>query len=76
MKTGEMDGQGQKSSDEDEVYVVESIARARNLSNGKREFLVKWKGFPLDRDEWQPEENLKDCKALDVFERKHGTLAS
>ena len=68
-----MDTRAEQASNQDQAeadFVVEKIVKARNLANGRREFLVKWQGYALDRKDWQPEENFKDCKALDVWEHK------
>ena len=41
----------------DDVYEVEKILKTR-YRNGKKEFLVKWKGYPDEMNTWVPEENL------------------
>ena len=69
------DAESQEASDADDDghdFVVERIVKARMRSDGGREFLVKWQRYALDRSDWQPEENFKNCRALDVWERKHG----
>jgi hypothetical protein len=42
---------------------VERILEVQLLKNGKREFLIQWKGFSKAKSTWEPEENL-DCKDL------------
>lgn len=31
--------------------------------NGKRDFLISWKGYPASQNSWEPEDNM-DCKDL------------
>ncbi|KAK9833785.1 hypothetical protein WJX74_005764 [Apatococcus lobatus] len=59
-------------SEEDQEYVVEKIVDRRIDEHGKTEYLVKWRGYALEEDGWEPQKNLQDCKALDAYERKHG----
>ena len=46
-----------------EEYEVDSV-RAFRIVNGKRQFLVHWKGYDDDSDTWEPEENLSNCTLL------------
>merc|ERR1712039_698043 len=41
------------------VYEVEYIENDR-MNNGKKEYYVKWRNFPVSDNTWEPEENL-DC---------------
>jgi len=43
---------------------VERILEVQFLRNGKKEFLVQWKGFGKNGSTWEPEDNLADCKGL------------
>lgn len=65
-------GDDGRNSDEEPEYIVEKIMGHRSDVHGKSEYLVKWQGYPLEEDGWEPQDNLQDCKALDVFERKRG----
>lgn len=44
-------------------YEVEKIVEMNQKKNGKRDFLVHWKGFSSREDTWEPEDNL-NCKDL------------
>jgi hypothetical protein len=45
------------AGDED-VYTVESLIGMRREVGGKREFLVKWKGYSRGEATWEPEKNI------------------
>ncbi|KAK9863743.1 hypothetical protein WJX84_011415 [Apatococcus fuscideae] len=59
-----------KPDNNEEEYEVEKIVQGRTEADGSRFFVVKWKGHPLERHVWEPEANLQDCAALDVWERR------
>ena len=44
-------------------FEVEAILNSR-LSRRKRQFLIKWKGYPIEDASWEPESNLKGCPGL------------
>ncbi|XP_015119463.1 heterochromatin protein 1 [Diachasma alloeum] len=44
-------------------YEVERIIDVYFKKNGKREFLIRWKGFKPSEDSWEPEDNL-NCPDL------------
>ena len=43
----------------DELYEVEKILKQR-IENGKKEYFVSWKGYPISMASWIPAENLKN----------------
>ena len=50
-------------------WVVERIVAKSTSRRGEEKYLVRWKGYPPEEDSWEPHENVKDCEALDAFER-------
>jgi len=44
-------------------YVVESIKDHR-YSDGKMEYLVKWRNYPPNQSTWEPEEHLVNCPSI------------
>ncbi|XP_063244548.1 chromobox protein homolog 5-like isoform X2 [Bacillus rossius redtenbacheri] len=67
----------EESSDSDDnndsgesVYEVQKIMEVRFKKNGKKEFLIHWKGFQHKHDSWEPEEHLS-CPELikDILEK-------
>ena len=52
-------------------YEVEKILDSRQCRS-KRQFLIKWKGFPIEEASWEPESNLVGCPTLlaDFFARR------
>nr|XP_023016577.1 chromobox protein homolog 1-like [Leptinotarsa decemlineata] len=49
--------------DENEDFEVDRILEVHHKRDGKREFLVSWKGYSHSDNSWEPEENM-DCKDL------------
>lgn len=63
-----------KADDEDEdgeeEYVVEKVVRegwVGRPNRSKRQYLVKWKGYPDSENTWEPAEHLKDNAAFVAF---------
>lgn len=44
-------------------YEIERILKERN-QRGRRQFLIKWKGYPLDEASWEYEEHLPNAKGI------------
>lgn len=51
-------------------YEVEKIVEVHHKKNGKREFLIRWKGFTSKDDTWEPEENLSCPELINRFMAK------
>ena len=47
----------------DDIYTVEKILNHRGPAS-KRQFLIKWQGFPTSENTWEPESNLLTCQQL------------
>ncbi|KAK2080970.1 Testis-specific chromodomain protein Y 1 [Saguinus oedipus] len=43
-------------------FEVEAIIDRRQHQNGKMEYLVRWKGYDKEDDNWEPEQNLTNCE--------------
>ena len=52
------------------IYEVETLLNVRKMADGKREFLIKWKGWGPSWNNWEPEENILDKKLLWKFNKK------
>lgn len=53
---------------EEEVFEVESILSKKIDVTGGVSYLVKWKGFPLDKATWEPRDNCSCEKVIKNFE--------
>jgi hypothetical protein len=55
----------------EEEYEVERIINSRKVGR-KVEFRVRWKGYRLEEDTWEPRENLSNAQdALRDFLKEH-----
>ncbi|KAJ8268000.1 hypothetical protein COCON_G00131720 [Conger conger] len=45
----------------EELYEVEKIVDKRKNKKGKMEYLVRWRGYGLEGDTWEPETHLSNC---------------
>ena len=45
------------------TFIVEAII-GRRIKKGKKEYLIKWKGYPESQATWEPERNLKNLKEI------------
>ncbi|KAF8689666.1 hypothetical protein AX14_003220 [Amanita brunnescens Koide BX004] len=55
----------------EEEHEVETIQKAQK-KQGKREFLIKWKGLPQEEASWEPEEHMDNAKeAIKGFYKKN-----
>ena len=45
----------------------------REMEDGKRKFLIKWKGWGPKWNNWEPEENILDRSLLTKFSKKKRT---
>ncbi|KAK9505926.1 hypothetical protein O3M35_009884 [Rhynocoris fuscipes] len=65
--SGGKKGRSEVKPDENGEFVISKILDMHVSKNGKHEFHVVWKGFPLSESSWEPEENVKDTAAYERF---------
>jgi hypothetical protein len=53
-----------------DIYEVETVLAMRQTENGKREFLIKWKGWGPTWNNWEPEEHILDRRMLRKFNKR------
>mgnify|MGYP003574393823 CR=1 FL=1 len=58
----DLDSPAGDDEEEEEEFVVEKVLDCR-IKSGKKEYLLKWKGYPDSESTWEPSENL-DCPDL------------
>ncbi|MCJ1284280.1 hypothetical protein MMC26_003611 [Xylographa opegraphella] len=56
-------------SEQREEYPLEGIL-AERVSNGVKEFLVKWQGYPEERSTWETESNFRNDTTIPEWEHK------
>jgi len=59
-----------EDGDDEKEYEVQRILDVTVKKNGKREFLVHWKGWSSRFDTWEPEENLNCDELIKAFDQK------
>jgi hypothetical protein len=52
--------------DNEQEYAVEDILAERTFRNVPQ-YLVRWKGWPIEEATWEPQEELKDVAAVDAY---------
>ena len=57
--------------EEEDVYEVERIEKERKRS-GKKQYYVKWKGYPASENSWEPEKSILDKELIADFKRRTG----
>ncbi|CAG7833419.1 unnamed protein product [Allacma fusca] len=53
----------------DQVFAAERIEKKR-VRKGRVEYLVKWKGWSIKHNTWEPDENILDARLIEAFEEK------
>lgn len=66
----ESEEEDDEDGDGEEEYEVAQIIDVRNKKGGKREFLIRWKGYGARYDNWEPEENLNCNDLIAAFDKK------
>lgn len=59
-----------------DIYEVETVLAMRQTENGKREFLIRWKGWGPTWNNWEPEEHILDRRMLRKFNKKRPAAES
>ncbi|KYN38865.1 Chromobox protein like protein 5 [Trachymyrmex septentrionalis] len=70
----ETEGTDEEDSEEEKEiskeFEVERIIEVRFKKNGTKEFLIRWKGFSVSDDTWEPERNLNCPELIAKFMEK------
>lgn len=68
-KKAKEEGSDDEEEDADKEYEVLRILDVNVKKNGKREFLVHWKGWSSRFNTWEPEENLSCDDLIAKFDK-------
>ena len=61
--------------DNEEEYEMDHIVRHKRNNKGNLLFLVRWKGYSMEDDTWEPASNLKHAKeTLEEYKKRHKLL--
>ena len=61
---------GLEVRNKEKEYEVNKILGERKIK-GRTEFLINWKGYGPEEDQWEPEQNVKNAKkAVKLFRNK------
>ncbi|XP_065665846.1 chromobox protein homolog 1 isoform X2 [Hydra vulgaris] len=58
------------SDDDEEEYVVEKILKHKVNKNNEILYFLKWKGYPLEDNTWEPASNLNCPELIAEYERE------
>ncbi len=59
----------------DSEFEVESIVGHRIGKRNQPEFLIRWKGYDVSDDTWEPEANLSGAsELLGSYKKEHGLM--
>ena len=53
----------------DQVFAAEELCKKR-VKGGKVEYLVKWKGWSVKHNSWEPEENILDPRLITQYQKR------
>ncbi|SLM33715.1 reverse transcriptase domain protein [Lasallia pustulata] len=59
-----------ETDNNDKEYVVEKVLQSQ-LVDGQLQYLVKWKGYSMDDNTWEPASQFTSKKVLQDFHRHH-----
>ena len=59
----------ERESNGDVEFVVERIV-AKRKGRRQEQYLVAWRGYPPEENTWESYDTVKDCEALERFERQ------
>jgi hypothetical protein len=59
--------------DGEEFFEIERILKERKVRGGKRQYLIKWKGYPDTDNTWVDEDDVTGKEAIQEFESRKKT---
>ena len=59
-----------QTSAKNDIYTVKKLLKQRT-KNGQQQFLVKWRGFPMSQNSWEPVTNILDKRLIKKFYEDH-----
>ena len=62
-------------SEMQDEYILERILAERNATDGSRQWLVKWEGYPEERSTWEPRSSFTSGEPLFEWQAKQMRIA-